>query len=284
MLTSVTSSAVPTVSRIAAAVCSLVTAAQNSAQPPSRRGDDDGGERDEHEQAEPQHRDAEAEAGRAGQTPAVPGRPARAAPAGPGRRGDADGHSAFPDSAMIFVMMPFFSSKNFFDRADQLSKSSATVSSFFGVGERVVRVERALDAGGVDAVDDRAEALERELPLAGLAQHEVEPLGFAFGLASLSTAPGFSMRMVVSGRTQSSSSPFWRGQDRLVLVGEQDVAGAAEEARGGVAAAAGQRDDVGEELGQEVGGLRRRCRRWRRCGPTRPARSTGPRPTRPGWA
>src|SRR4029078_6541050 len=44
-------------------------------------------------------------------------------------------------------------------------------------------------------------------------------------------------------------------EDRLVLVGQQDVARAAEEAGGGVAAAVGQRDDVGEELRDVVLGL-----------------------------
>src|SRR6185503_9146767 len=52
-----------------------------------------------------------------------------------------------------------------------------------GLRERVVRVPGALDAGGLDAVDDRPEALQRELALALLAQHEVEPwLRFGVGV------------------------------------------------------------------------------------------------------
>ena len=45
-LTTVTRNAVPTVSRIAAAVCSLVTVSQKPLHPPLRRGHHHGGERD----------------------------------------------------------------------------------------------------------------------------------------------------------------------------------------------------------------------------------------------
>ena len=82
---------------------------------------------------------------------------------------------------MILTMMPFFSSKNFFDSADQLSKSLSTVSSFFGVGNGLVGSLAPSTPLGVDAVDDRAEALEGELALAVRAQHEVEPVLWPWG-------------------------------------------------------------------------------------------------------
>src|SRR5690606_28207316 len=40
---------------------------------------------------------------------------------------DGVAHSALPESRMILVMTPLSSSKNFFDRSPQLTKSSATV-------------------------------------------------------------------------------------------------------------------------------------------------------------
>ena len=172
--TTVTMSAWPTVSRIAAAVCSFVTVSQNAVHPPWLAVIDHGGQRDQHEQAEPDHRHPEAEARRL----AEGGRRGADRRRGAGRLAgdDSCGHSPLPDSAMITVTMPVSSSKNLSDSSDQLPKSSSTVSRFVTVGERIGRIVGALDLAVVDALDDRAEALERELLLAVLAEHEVEPV------------------------------------------------------------------------------------------------------------
>ena len=63
MLTSVTSRAWPTVSRSAAAVCSLVSAAQYADQPPLEAWTRTASQRDQHQQAEPEQRDAQPEPG-----------------------------------------------------------------------------------------------------------------------------------------------------------------------------------------------------------------------------
>ncbi len=154
-LTAVTSAAMPTVRRMAAAVCSLVIVSQNAVHPPSAGRDHDRGQRDEHEQAEPDHRDAEAEARDAGEPARAggPGRPAPSAPAGPPSRDGGRGHSALPDAAMICVTIPVSSSKNLSDSSHQLPKSSSTVSRFVDLGERVGRVVGALDLAELDAVD-----------------------------------------------------------------------------------------------------------------------------------
>ena len=60
-LTSATSSALTTVRRIAAAASGVVTASQNDAEPVLLGVPHDDAERDEHEQAQPQRGDADAE-------------------------------------------------------------------------------------------------------------------------------------------------------------------------------------------------------------------------------
>ena len=163
-------------------------------------------------------------------------------------------------------MIPVPSVKNFVFGAGQPPKSSPIVYRCFGRRERVRRVVGPLDLG-------RHLAVER--PEAGLARRSAgrRPTGrtsshdLALGLAFVSTAPGFSISRVVVGDdvVEDLLALLLPGEDRLVLVGDEHVAGAADEGGGRVAAAARQGDHVLEELGEECLGRRRpRCRSLRR--------------------
>ncbi len=116
------------------------------------------------------------------------------------------------------------------------------------VGERVGRVVGALDLAVLDAVDDRAEALEGELLLALGAEHEVEPLLGLRGGVDQHRARVLDQHRGLRDDVVELLAVLV-GEDGLVLVGHEHVAGAAEEGGGGVTAAARQR--------------RRRCRRTR---------------------
>src|SRR5918994_1735545 len=116
------------------------------------------------------------------------------------------------------------------------------------LGERVGRVLGALDrAAVVDVVADRAEAGQRELLLALVGQHEVKP-----GLRRLGRLLEDGTGVLDLQRRLRNDVleglVVLRGQDGLVLVGHEHVAGAAEERGGGVPTAARERDDVLEEL------------------------------------
>ncbi len=217
---------------------------------PFRRGGDHGGEGDEDEQAEPDEGDAEAEAGRAGEPP---GDGQALAPDDP-RGLDGQSHEPLPDLAIARVTMPLFSSKNFVERSLQLTKSSLTVSSVLGAGNGFDGIVRPLHLAVVDAVDDRTEALEGELLLALGAEDEVEPLGGLRGGVDQHRAGVLDEHRGVRDDVVELLAVL-AGEDRLVLVRHQHVTGAAEEGGGGVTAAAGEGDDVGEEAVEVVGGL-----------------------------
>ena len=70
--------------------------------------------------------------------------------------------------------------------------------------------------------------------------------------ASVVTAAGFSMSSVSGGHDVVDVRAALLGEDRLVLVGEEHVAAAVGEGGGRLTAAAGQRDGVVEQLGQEL--------------------------------
>src|SRR5690606_2899647 len=110
--------------------------------------------------------------------------------------------------------------------------------------ERVLRIGGPLDlAAEVDVVADRAEALERELLLALVTDHEVEPaLGSVDGV--LEDCTGVLDLDGGVGNDVVEALTVLGGEDRLVLVGHQHVTGAAEEGSGGVTTAAREGDDV----------------------------------------
>ena len=168
----------PTVSRIAAAVCSLVMVFQKRAPAALGRGDDHGGQRDEDEQAEPDHRDARARGPRPGVRRAG-ARPTGAERAGrPAARRRRSGHSGLAglgDDHGDDAGRP---------RRRTSSDSSPQLAEVVVDGEQVRRRRGTGRPGrwrprprrtSTPSID-RAEALEGELLLAVVAQHEVEPV------------------------------------------------------------------------------------------------------------
>ena len=142
----------------------------------------------------------------------------------------------------------------------QPPKSPSMVSSVAGVRVRVARVVGALDLEVAD-VDERAVAgLGVQLLALGALLEVQEVLGRLRGAvddrARVLDEQGLVRDDVVEVLAALA------GEDRLVLVGEEHVTGAAGERRGGVAAAVGQRGDVAEEL------LHVLLRRPRRCHPS----------------
>ncbi len=109
---------------------------------------------------------------------------------------------------MICVMMPLSSSKNLSDSALQLSKSFSTVSRCAGVGNgsfgSIAPSMPLVSTPSTIGRNPFSANCRWPSSLSTKSSHSC-----AFGSASASTAPGFSMRIVVSGMTQSSSSPFW---------------------------------------------------------------------------
>ena len=201
----------------------------------------------QHEQAEPEHRDAEPEA--RGALAEGPGRARSTGAERAGRlaRGDSRGHSPLPDSAMICVTMPVSSSKN-------LSDSVAPAPEVVGDGEQVRRpsgngsdgIVGTLDLAVVDAVDDGRKPLRANCFWPSALEDEVEPV-LRLGVGVDEDRARVLDEHRGLGDDVVELLAVLVGEDRLVLVGHQHVAGAAEERGGGVTAAARQRDDVVEE-------------------------------------
>ena len=117
-------------------------------------------------------------------------------------------------------------------------------------GERVGRVVGTLDLADLDTVDDRAEAGLGVVGLGLRAGHELEER-----LGGVTGVDGHRGRVLdeqgVRRQHVVDVGAVLLGQDRLVLVGEEDVTAAVGEGRGGLATAAREGDGVVEQLGQE---------------------------------
>ena len=225
--------------------------APEAAPAPVGRGHHDRGERDEHQEAEPEHGDAEAESRHPGER-SLPG-----GPAAPGRRrpgtatGDcvsrrlAGGGDRLGHDAVLLVEELVATGRS------QLSKSSATVSrcetagngsagslapstSPYSTPSMIGRKPFRANWRWPSALRTKS---SHSLALGcGVDQHGARVLDLHRGLGDDVVEPLAALA----------------GQDRLVLVGHEHVARPADEGGGGVAAAAGQGDHVGEEA-VEVG-------------------------------
>ncbi len=111
-------------------------------------------------------------------------------------------HWALPDSAMILVTMPASSSKNVFESSDHEPKSSATVSRFSMVGNgsdgSFAPSTSPYATPSTPSSGRKPLRANWSWPVALSTKSSQSP---ALGSASISTAPGFSIRIVVSGTT-----------------------------------------------------------------------------------